>query len=164
MMALTCMVAEILYEVERKKVSFQRFEDYLYDDDFVSKGWYVPNVELAGSVHSELDPFGCFMQDGVPVVWVAVVAPVEKIHARLEHASGFGTHVYLDDGEWQWKTIPIADGKQAIDHWMDRGLNVNVNLSVRLEILGRMRSSLKSDLERVIKEARTFLAVAPKRS
>jgi hypothetical protein len=157
-MALTCMVADILYEIEHKRVTFHRYAGYLYNDDFVTNGWFVPIVELSGSLYCELDPFGRLLGDGVPAAWVEVDVPIGTIVARLDRGSGFGTHVYLDDGKWQWKTIPVADGTHAVKHWINGGLNETANLCVRVEIVGRMKSSLKSDLERVINEARRFLS------
>jgi hypothetical protein len=154
-MALISMVADILNEVESKRVGFQRYWGFEYDKDCVSAGWYVPNVELKGQVFCELDPFGCFLGDGVPTAWVGVVMPLDKVFARVKRGPGFGTHVYLDDSEgYNWKTIPIVDGIEAIEYWADRGLNDGVNLIQRIEVLGRMKSSLKSDFDRVIKEAR----------
>jgi hypothetical protein len=159
-MALICMVADILNEVESKRVGFQRYWGFEYDKDYVSAGWYVPNV-LNGQVFCELDPFGCLLGDGVPTVWVEVDMPLDKVYSRVDGGSGFGTHVYLDNGKWEWKTIPIVDGIRAVKYWADRGFNEEVNLIQRIEILGRMKSSLKSEFDRAIKEARKCKADSP---
>lgn len=158
LMALTCMVADILYELEKKRITLRRDWDNLADDDYVANGWFLPTLELSGPVDCSLDPFGRLLQDGVPSVWVSVTPSIDNIFGRLQQGSGYGTHVYLEDGEWQWKMIPVADGGEAVRYWVDRGLGEDVELCVRLEISGRMKSSLKSDLERVINDAREFLS------
>lgn len=161
LMALTCMVAEMLYEIEgarkRKRVTFHDNWGTPYDDDSVTHGWFLPYFELSESAFCELDPFGRLMGDGVPVAWIGVEVPIESILAGLDGGFGFGTHVFVE-GEWDWKMIPVTDGSEAVKYWVDHDLKDSSSLYVRVEIGGRMKSALKSDLQRVIDEARKFLS------
>jgi hypothetical protein len=160
-MALICVVADMLYEIggagKGNRVTFHNYWGTPYDDEFISHGWFLPNLELSESLSCELDPFGRLLGDGVPTAWVGVEAPINTIFARLDGGSGFGTHVYLEK-EWQWKMIPVADGSEAVRYWVGHDLDAS-NLYVRIEISGRMKGALKSDIERVIKEGEDFLSV-----
>jgi len=158
LMALTYMVADILYKLERRKANFQRDWDSEQDKNFVDHGWFVPSINLTGKVVCELDPFGRLLEDSFPTAWVEIELSLENVSARLDRGTGFGTHVYLDDGAWKWKTISIADGIGAIKYWADRGLDETVKLMQRIDIVGRVTESLRSDFERVIRDARKCVA------
>jgi hypothetical protein len=157
-MALTSLIADIVYELERRKANFQKYWDSEQDKNFVEHGWFVPSIDFSGKVGCELDPFGRLLEDGFPTAWVEIeLSSLESVSATLDRGSSFGTHVYLDDGGWKWKTISIADGTSTIKYWADRGLDQTFKLMQRIEILGRVRESLKSDFKRAIKEARKCL-------
>ena len=157
-MVLTCMVADLINTFEpRRKFVFQTYRDVAYDEDFVSRGWYMPTFDLPGEVLCELDPFGCLLEDGVPTLWVEIEIPLEEALARVSEGSTFGTHVYLQRGEWEWKTVSILDGL-AVKYWADRGFSDVVYLLQRVNILGRLKASLRSQLETVIQAAKEAAA------
>jgi hypothetical protein len=156
-MALTCMIADVLQELEHRKVNFQKYWGDAYDEDCVVGGWYVPNLDLSGKVFCELDPFGCFLGDGLPVAWVEVAITLEETYSRLERESDFGTHIFLENDRAEWRTIALSDGRNAIKYWADRGFTVG-NLLHRIEILRRAREALRTNFESVIRDARKIRA------
>src|ERR1700730_16090077 len=82
-MALMCLIGDILFELEHRKADLRAGWDSAQDLNFILHGWYVPIVDLTGQVICELDPFGRLLKDGFPTVWVEVELPLGGIFARL---------------------------------------------------------------------------------
>jgi hypothetical protein len=89
-----------------------------------------------------LDPFGCYLGDGVPVVWIFKVITKERLLAEKRPSKW--TH-WIDEDEWS--TVPVGDVASA-QTFSDGD---NLYLARRVEVVGRAVSDVKNELTPFLK-------------
>jgi len=93
-----------------------------------------------GHVGFEFDPFGAYLGDGRPCIWIGRNMSDGFLLNLLEAESpAFGTHVWFGDKD---ETLPLQDVtpervKQCDNMWLEH----------RIEFFGRSRDGLKRELE-----------------
>jgi hypothetical protein len=97
----------------------------------------------AGDLFIEFDPFGGYLRDGYPCLWIERNVTQATLIKRLSPtSSGFGTHVYFHH---KGRTVPISDLTTKIEY-NDGGFC----LMHKVEFFNRNRDGLKREIEAVL--------------
>ncbi|MCX5778743.1 MAG: hypothetical protein NTU66_05980 [Elusimicrobia bacterium] len=152
-MLLMEMVENCVKEITKKmKVDTQEG-----NEDSFTKYFYNTSIYLSDHVGIEFDPFSCYLRDSAPSVWVWLLfndsSTKNDFEKYLNSKTLFGTHILLDNNDWDWKIIPIHDRNQVALPLIKKGFT-NIWFGNRIEINGRHKESLKKDMEQSITEAK----------
>ena len=121
------------------------------DSESVRRRWHAIHGEAGIGPSVELDPFGLYLGDGRPVIWLWL-----DVHGATaaENKSAFGTHVYFDNDHWKWHVIPRANVTRAVveqmtkDGFDEDGRGV-FYLAHRIELKPGLRvEALTADIEK----------------
>jgi len=132
--------------------SFQDFGDSSYStkaQGFILCKHYSKDEKIL----IEIDPFGQYLKDGHPCLWVSAQVGYDKLRSLLSaQPRSFGTHIYIDYGERD-ETRPIFDVKEQ-DVTSYRTSEADVWLCHKAEVFGREREGLESEIAFLVAQAR----------
>lgn len=79
----------------------------------------------------------------------------QELASLLDKSDTFGTHILLDNNNWNFKTIPISNCKDAAIYYLKKGFTC-VWFGQRVEINGRHKEALSKELEESLKKAKQW--------
>lgn len=112
--SLMCMVEFIFREIipgAKKKFYLTEYYDNIRDAAEASTkhgAWFATGHWFRDDMCIDFDPFGRYLADGVPVVWICKVATKERLLAEKRPSKW--TH-WLDEDEWSM--VPVGDVASA---------------------------------------------------
>jgi hypothetical protein len=140
-LALMCAVEFIFRQFApwtKKRFTLTEFYDDIHEAMEASTedgAWFVTGRWFRDDMSIDLDPFGLFLEDGVPVVWIFQSVTKERLLA--EKGPGQWTHWFVDE-----VIVPVGD-VTAAKAFSDSD---ECYLARRIEIMGRAVSDVKRDL------------------
>lgn len=151
-MALMCMVEYVYKEIMGPKKSFNLswyFDDiseaatYARDEHWFITGDYAKD----GPLGVELDPFGCYLDDGVPVAWICMEVSKDKMLAEAKTSTALWSHWYWDV-ENAFDVVPVGDVEAVASMRKD---STNFYLLRRIELMGRNVQDVKKEMTQILK-------------
>lgn len=145
-MALVSAVEEVVSSV----VNCDDWTNAHNDSEAVRRGFYVRALETE-TLYLELDPWGCYLRNGSPVLWFWAELTSEQLLNALGGGRLIGTHCYFPTGRWNWHMVPTGDLSPQTANLL---LKENVapdedhpSIALAVPITGRRRDALARDIK-----------------
>lgn len=146
-----------IFENTKKNIGRTRWECRLNSID-EQNNWYgifewAYNVD--NNLMIEIDPFGTYLQDGQPCIWISHQIGKENVQNYLNQVEmRFGTHISFDDCNY-YKFINRADLNEDLKTSLLENLK-NVWVCHKIILADRCEYELQEEIEYYIKEAVNF--------
>jgi len=152
-MALMCMVEFAYREIAGKTKPFHLswFDDIHDAEKSARTEHWFHTGHYPNGVGLELDPFGEYLNDGVPVAWVCKEVSKDKMLAEAKAPNGLWSHCYWEEGEGDTKMVLVGDtgALSAMGHDCE-----SFYLMRRIPLVGRTVSDVREEMRRIFKKAR----------
>jgi hypothetical protein len=129
-----------------KKVFFKRWRD-------PSEPFYIW-VHYHGSIGVEIDPFGLYLRDGRPCIWVFVETTFGKAKKWIaQPARKFGSHVHVEFEEGGYLCVPIPEigSNPVISGLVD---NHDFYICHHMDLHGRSKKGLSLEIGDLLMQAK----------
>ena len=99
----------------------------------------------------EIDPWGGYMQDGIPALWLRQTVTSSQLLKRLNAGAELpGPHCYFDNEQWAWEIVPVKDlSVRMVNLLFKENFGTGdecLAIMHRIGILGRRRKSLQDEI------------------
>lgn len=151
---ITKLIEEIIKKVAQKVtgewMAFTVGEDY--EDCFKMFKWSVELGEEPKRIAVEVDPFGLYLEDGQPSIWIHKEVSQKFIKYYIEQQKNvrFGTHGFFDNNGECVLRNEITE-KQIDDC---AKTEETIWICQQINICGRTQSGLKKEIEYFLKQAK----------